>query len=42
MALFTPWGELFLALWLLMKGVNVEQWENVLVNLSDVIPNLPA
>jgi hypothetical protein len=26
-ALFTSWGELFLALWLLMKGVNVEQWE---------------
>ncbi len=26
-ALFTSWGKLFLALWLLMKGVNVEQWE---------------
>jgi hypothetical protein len=24
-ALFTSWGELFFALWLLMKGVNVEQ-----------------
>jgi hypothetical protein len=26
-ALFTSWGELFLALWLLIKGVNVEQWK---------------
>jgi hypothetical protein len=24
--LFTGWGELFLALWLLFRGVNVEQW----------------
>jgi len=24
---FTAWGELFLALWLLIKGVNVEQWQ---------------
>ena len=24
---FTGWGELFLLLWLLIKGVNVEQWE---------------
>ena len=24
---FTFWGELFLPLWLLIKGVNVEQWE---------------
>lgn len=24
--LFTGWGELFLLLWLLIKGVNVEQW----------------
>ena len=23
---FTGWGELFLLLWLLIKGVNVEQW----------------
>ncbi len=26
-AIFTFWGELFLPLWLLIKGVNVEQWE---------------
>jgi hypothetical protein len=26
-ALFTSWGELLLPLWLLIKGVNVEQWE---------------
>lgn len=26
-ALFTAWGELLLPLWLLIKGVNVEQWE---------------
>jgi len=25
--LYTFWGELLLALWLLIKGVNVEQWE---------------
>jgi hypothetical protein len=24
---FTGWGELFLLLWLLIKGVNVEQWK---------------
>jgi len=24
---FTSWGELFLPLWLVIKGVNVEQWE---------------
>jgi hypothetical protein len=24
---FTGWGELLLPLWLLIKGVNVEQWE---------------
>jgi len=24
---FTGWGELFFLLWLLIKGVNVEQWE---------------
>jgi uncharacterized protein DUF4386 len=24
---FTSWGELLLVLWLLIKGVNVEQWE---------------
>ena len=26
-SLFTWWGELLLALWLLIKGVNVEQWK---------------
>jgi hypothetical protein len=26
-SLFTWWGELLFALWLLIKGVNVEQWE---------------
>jgi len=26
-ALFTFWGEVLLPLWLLIKGVNVEQWE---------------
>jgi hypothetical protein len=26
-AIFTFWGELLLPLWLLIKGVNVEQWE---------------
>jgi len=26
-ALYTFWGELFLLLWLLIKGVNVELWE---------------
>jgi len=25
--MFTFWGEVILALWLLIKGVNVEQWE---------------
>jgi uncharacterized protein DUF4386 len=25
--LFTSWGELLFLLWLLIKGVNVEQWE---------------
>ena len=25
--MFTFWGEVFFALWLLIKGVNVEQWE---------------
>jgi hypothetical protein len=24
---FTFYGEMFLALWLLIKGVNVEEWE---------------
>ena len=24
---YTSWGELLLVLWLLIKGVNVEQWE---------------
>jgi Domain of unknown function (DUF4386) len=26
-AMFTFWGEVLLPLWLLIKGVNVEQWE---------------
>ena len=26
-ALFAGWGELLLPLWLLIQGVNVEQWE---------------
>jgi hypothetical protein len=26
-SLFTIWGELIFALWLLIKGVNVEEWE---------------
>jgi len=26
-SLFTIWGELLFALWLLIKGVNVEEWE---------------
>jgi hypothetical protein len=25
--MFTGWAELLLCLWLLIKGVNVEQWE---------------
>ena len=25
---YTSWGELLLVLWLLIKGVNVEHWEN--------------
>ncbi len=25
--MFTGWAELFLCLWLLIRGVNVEQWE---------------
>jgi hypothetical protein len=25
---FTGWGEILFPLWLLIKGVNVEQWEN--------------
>jgi hypothetical protein len=25
--MFTGWAELFLCLWLLIKGVNVELWE---------------
>lgn len=28
LALFTGWGELLLTFWLLIKGVNVEKWEN--------------
>ena len=27
LAVLTSWGELFLSLWLVIKGVNVEQWE---------------
>ena len=27
LALFTSWGELLFPLWLLIKGVNVEQWK---------------
>ena len=27
-ALFTFWGEVLFPLWLLIKGVNVKQWEN--------------
>jgi hypothetical protein len=27
LALFTGWGELLFTFWLLIKGVNVEQWE---------------
>jgi hypothetical protein len=27
LAVLTSWGELLLALWLLIKGVNVEQWK---------------
>ena len=26
--MYTGWAELFLCLWLLIKGVNVEEWEN--------------
>jgi hypothetical protein len=26
-ALFTSWGELFLAMWLLITGIDVERWE---------------
>jgi hypothetical protein len=26
-AIFTFWGEVLFPLWLLIKGVNVEQWE---------------
>ncbi len=26
-SMYTGWGEIFLPLWLLIKGVNVEQWE---------------
>ncbi len=29
--LYTFWGELLLALWLLIKGVNVEQWKKRVV-----------
>jgi hypothetical protein len=25
--MFTGWAELFLCLWLLIKGVNIEAWE---------------
>jgi hypothetical protein len=25
--MFTGWAELILCLWLLIKGVNVEQWQ---------------
>lgn len=28
-AIYTFWGELFLLLWLLIKGVNVEKWEKI-------------
>ena len=26
-AIFTFWGEILFPLWLLLKGVNIEQWE---------------
>lgn len=26
--IYTAWGELVFALWLLIKGVNVAQWES--------------
>jgi len=29
--MFTGWAELFLCLWLLIKGVNVEQWEQLAI-----------
>jgi hypothetical protein len=35
---FTFIGELLLPLWLLIKGVDVEQWENVLLNLPEHNP----
>jgi hypothetical protein len=28
-AMFTAWGEVLFPLWLLVKGVNVEQWEKL-------------
>jgi hypothetical protein len=31
----TGLGEILLALWLLIKGVNVEQWQNALLKLPE-------
>ena len=33
-ALFTFWGEVLLPLWLLIKGVNVEQWKKRAVEVN--------
>ncbi len=33
-ALYTFWGELFLLLWLLIKGVDTEQWEKYALKSS--------
>jgi len=33
--LYTFWGELLLALWLLIKGINIEQWEKRAVESED-------
>ena len=35
---FTFVGELLLLLWLLVKGVNVEQWEKCLSESANMVP----
>ena len=38
---FTDWGEALLPLWLLMKSENVERWENVISQQSELfLPGL--
>jgi hypothetical protein len=33
---FTGWGEMVLMLWLLIKGVNAEQWQHVAATAQSI------